>query len=138
MKPNDQVYRWMTPSPLVVSRDATVATAFDLMEQHAIRHLPVLDRGDLVGMVSATDLAFVKRFADPEATLVSEAMSTPPYVAHPSTPLDEVAGAMARQRLGSAIIVESGNVVGVFTAVDALRAIAGDRDGRPEDAATIA
>jgi acetoin utilization protein AcuB len=122
----------MTPSPIVISRDATVAAADDLMHRHAIRHLPVMDRGDVVGIVSASDVAFVKRFVEPEKVLVADAMSSPPYVAHPSTSLAEVADEMARNKYGSAVIVDRGNVVGVFTAIDGLRAIAEDR-GRPSD-----
>lgn len=133
MKPGDPVYRWMTPSPFVIARDATVALADDLMHRHGIRHLPVMDSGSLVGIVSASDIAFVKRFADPAQTGVDKAMSSPPYVTHPSTPLADVAAEMAAHRYGAAIIVERGNVVGVFTAVDALRAI-GEERGRSREA----
>lgn len=59
-------------------------------------------------------------------------MAKDPYFALPSTPLAEVADEMAKRRIGAAVVIDSGNVVGVFTAVDALRALAEDR-GRPAE-----
>ena len=62
------VYSYMTPSPLTIGRDQTLATAHDLMRKHDIRHLPVLDGGVLVGIVTDRDLHLVESLAgtDPE------------------------------------------------------------------------
>ena len=44
-------------SPLVtVSRSADIHAAADLMKEHSIRRLPVIDDGDLLGIVTTTDL----------------------------------------------------------------------------------
>ena len=50
-------------------------------------------------------------------------MSRPTYSVGPETPLAKVAASMVRHRFGSAVIVERGRVVGMFTTVDALRAL---------------
>src|SRR5262249_44167840 len=47
----------MSPNPVTVSPEMSVAEVWDLMREHAIRHIPVLDRGALVGMLSDRDLA---------------------------------------------------------------------------------
>ena len=47
----------MTPNPATVSPQTSVAEVWDLMRQHAVRHMPIVDRGVLVGMVSDRDLA---------------------------------------------------------------------------------
>lgn len=130
MKPGAQVYRYMTPCPHTISRDATLAQARERMKTFRIRHLPVLDEGDLVGMVSERDLALAERFGDPKRMKVEDAMTVDPFVTVPSATLAEVADAMAQRKLGAAVIIDRGNVVGVFTAVDALRAIAEDRGRR--------
>jgi acetoin utilization protein AcuB len=44
------------------------------------------------------------------------------YAVAPTTPLEEVVGAMADNRYGSALVIDRGKLVGVFTTVDALRA----------------
>jgi CBS domain-containing protein len=57
MRPDDQVYRWMTPCPQTIARSATMASARALMRKYDIRHLPVLDSGEIVGIVSERDLS---------------------------------------------------------------------------------
>lgn len=132
VKHDDQVYRWMTPCPRTVGRDATIARAHAEMHELGIRHLPVLDEGHLVGVLSESDLAFAERFVDAGRVLVGEIMTPDPYVVVPYAPLAEVAEVMASRRLGSAIVVDKGNVIGVFTTTDALRALAeGHRDRSP-------
>lgn len=130
VKPHDQVYRWMTPSPQTVERDATVAEARALMRRFDIRHLPVLDAGSLVGIVSERDLSFAERFVDPRKVTVGEVMTPDPYVVVPYEPLEDVAGEMAKHKFGAAIVVDKGSVVGVFTAIDGLRALAENRGYR--------
>jgi acetoin utilization protein AcuB len=46
------------------------------------------------------------------------------YVAAPSTPLAEVARVMAENKYGSAVVMDRAKIVGVFTTVDALNALA--------------
>lgn len=124
MKPDDQVYRWMTPCPQTIEREATMAEARAQMRKLGIRHLPVLDHGQLVGVISEGDLSFAERFVDARGTAVGDVMTKEPYMAVPYAPLADVAEAMARNKYGTAIVIDRGNVVGVFTATDALRAIA--------------
>jgi CBS domain-containing protein len=130
MKPDDQVYRWMTPCPHTVARTATMASARAVMRTYDIRHLPVLDEGALVGIVSERDLSFAERFVDPNAMTVGDVMTPDPYVVVPFEPLANVAEEMARHKYGAAIVVGKGSVIGVFSAIDALRALAEDRGYR--------
>jgi acetoin utilization protein AcuB len=46
------------------------------------------------------------------------------YTASMDAPLQTVAAEMARLKVGSAVVVDGDDVVGVFTAVDGLRALA--------------
>ena len=117
----------MTVSPVVIGIGDTIADAHRLMRERGIRHLPVLDAGRLVGVVSQRDLYLAESLAgvDPATDTVREAMSGEPYAVPPGAPLEEVAATMAERRLGSAIVVDRGAVIGVFTTVDALRALAG-------------
>lgn len=116
----------MTVSPVVVGIGDTLADAHRLMRARGIRHLPVLDAGRLVGVLSQRDLYLAEslRGVDPETDTVREAMSGDPYTVPPGAPLEEVAAAMAERKVGSAIVVDRGAVIGVFTTVDALRALA--------------
>jgi acetoin utilization protein AcuB len=123
--PRHTVQRYMTTAPLTVESRSTLAAAHQLMREHHIRHLPVVDDGQLVGVVSLRDLYLLEtlRGVDAATETVREAMAAEPYTTTPDAPLDEVARAMADHKYGSAIVMERGRVVGVFTTVDALRAL---------------
>ncbi len=55
----------MSAEPVCVSPDQSVDECMTLMTQHRIRHLPVLDDGNLIGVVSIGDLV-KSRIADQE------------------------------------------------------------------------
>ena len=48
---------WMTHNPTTIEADAELMEALDLMLTRGFRHLPVTDRGELVGIVSLRDLS---------------------------------------------------------------------------------
>ncbi len=119
------IRRFMTPSPHTVSAGHTLADAHHAMRERGIRHLPVLEDGRLVGVVSQRDLYLLEtlRGVDVSRERVEEAMSDAPYVVPPDASLLEVADAMARSKHGSALVVEQSVVIGIFTSTDALRAL---------------
>ncbi|APR88120.1 CBS domain protein [Minicystis rosea] len=125
-KPVPHVDRYMTSSPFTVGREQPLIQAHLLMREHGIRHLPVLHGGKLVGMVSDRDLHIIEtlRDVDPEKVLIEEAMVSDVYTVAPKAPLDEVVREMAAHKYGSAVVVDHGKVVGVFTTVDAMQAFA--------------
>lgn len=119
------VERFMSPAPVTIAPERTLAEAHRLMRERGIRHLPVVDGGRLVGLLSQRDLYLLETLSsvDPASETVGEAMSADPYAIAPGTPLAAVAETMAERRIGSAVVVDRGAVVGLFTTVDALRAL---------------
>lgn len=124
-KPIPQIQKYMTVTPHSIGGEQTLATASKMMREHEVRHLPVLHGGKLLGVLTDRDLKFVETFrdVDPMTLTVQEAMTESPYTVHPETPLDEVATTMASKKYGSAIVVQNNKVVGIFTTVDACRAL---------------
>lgn len=116
---------FMTPAPHTISTRQTLAEAHQAMRDRGVRHLPVVEEGKLVGVVSQRDLYLLEtlRGVDVGRELVEEAMSDEPYVVAPDSSLEEVAEAMANRKHGSALVVENATVVGIFTSTDALRAL---------------
>ncbi len=51
-----QVHLWMTREPMTIGPDASTTEALDTMLEQGFRHLPVVENGSLVGMVSMRDL----------------------------------------------------------------------------------
>ena len=128
------IREYMTPAPHTIGVEQTLAVASELMHKYKIRHLPVLRGGRVVGILSERDIVLVAGLpsVDPAQVAVEDAMSEQVYSVGAETPLDEVAATMAANRYGAALVVgERDHVIGVFTTVDALHALA---DGAPTKA----
>lgn len=131
-KANPTIQKYMTAMPLTVRPDLPLSAADKLMHDHGIRHLPVLAGGQLVGLVSQRDVRLIETLkdVDPKVVTVEEAMSQDIYEIKPDTTLEEVATNMAEHKYGSAVVVDHGKVVGIFTTVDAMKALVDVLHGR--------
>lgn len=119
-KPIPTIQKYMTVTPHSIGAEQTLSEAHKRLREFKVRHLPVLQGGKLVGLLSERDLHLVEtlRDVDAETMPVEEAMSTNVYAVPPDTALDEVVDEMARQKYGSAVVMQNGHVVGIFTTVD--------------------
>ncbi len=117
----------MTPFPHFVEAKEPVTTAETLMTEHEIRHLPVLDGGKVVGIITERDL---KRLVHPSLPLADKArirardvMHREVYITDIHTPLDRVLDQMIERRLGSCVVLRHEKLVGIFSTVDACRVL---------------
>ena len=117
----------MTPQPLTIRRGEPLSTAREMMRTHRCRNLPVLEHGELVGVMTERDLYLLERLggANVDSAEANDAMITDAYAVPPDAPLSEVARQMATERYGCAVVIERGRVIGIFTTTDALRVLAG-------------
>jgi acetoin utilization protein AcuB len=115
----------MTAFPYSVASTAPVSEATEFMRKENIRHLPVTDNGNLVGIISDRDikLALGPDFAypDPRTLTVREAMIRDSYSVDLEEGLDTVLTYMAEHHIGSAVVTRHGKLAGVFTSQDACR-----------------
>lgn len=120
------VRKYMTTNPITFKPEMKLSEAQGVMKEKGIRHLPVCEGERVVGMVSDGDLYRATALTGADATKVSlrDVMVSKPYTVSPDAPVDEVVGEMANHKYGSAVVVDNGHVVGVFTATDALGAFA--------------
>jgi acetoin utilization protein AcuB len=117
--------RYMTRQPWTLPPNASLGDAHQLMRAHAIRHLPVVANGHVIGVVSERDLLRLQAFVEWGSTTVREAASEPPYTALAEDAADDVLRTMSEQKYGCVVIVKSsGEVEGIFTATDACLALA--------------
>jgi acetoin utilization protein AcuB len=119
--------QYMTQQPWTIRKDAKMSQAHELMRSHRIRHLPVVEAGKLVGIVSDRDLHLVETLldSDPDEVTVEEAMTEEVYAVGPGDPIDAVAERMAANKYGCAIVANRrGLVEGIFTTVDAMQVLA--------------
>ncbi len=110
----------MTPAPETIGAEQSIDEANRRMRRAQVRHLPVLSGAQLVGLLSDRDARLVESVAKGEHVLVGDVMTPEPFVVHTDEDLKDVVAAMAARKLGSAIVVEAGKVVGIFTTTDAL------------------
>ena len=122
---NPTIGDFMTKLPATVDAELQVLDALDRMYVDNVRHLPVVDaEGKLVGLLSSRDIAqLASEGSDLEKTLVSDTMSRAPYSCAADTPLNDVAFQMEDKKLGSTVVTENGKPVGIFTTIDALKAV---------------
>lgn len=122
----------MTPSVHTIGVGRTLADAHRLMREYQIRHLPVLEGGKLVGIVTERDLHLIETLkgVDQRDVSVEEAMSQEVYSVEPDTELAEVARTMAERRYGCTVVARGADVMGIFTTIDALRVLADTLAGR--------
>ena len=117
---------YMTRQAHTVGFEVDCETAQALMKEHACRHLPVLESGKLVGILSERDFILAAQGnADWGKTPVGDVANDNVYTVAPQTPLSEVAQRMSETRYGCAVIKGDGQeVLGIFTTTDACRALA--------------
>jgi acetoin utilization protein AcuB len=125
------IAKYMSAGPHTIGREQSLAAAKQLMHKSHVRHLPVLHGGKLVGVISERELDVIGALPGSTQLSVEDAMVPDVYVTSEDAELATVVADMARLKLGSAIVVKGDDVVGVFTAVDGLRALAELLRSRP-------
>jgi acetoin utilization protein AcuB len=118
------ISQFMTSGPFTIGREQSLAAARQLMHKSHVRHLPVLHGGKLVGVISERELHVIEALPGSKQLSVEDAMVPDIFLTSEDASLEAVAADMARLKVGSAVVVKDDIVVGVFTAVDGLRALA--------------
>ena len=115
----------MTSFPYFVEIQDTAAKMERMMDKHRIRHLPVQERGKVIGIVSERDLHhYVKRDAseaEKNSIQARNIMVRDPYIVAFRAPLNEVVFEMAKRRIGSVIVQRQGKLAGILSAIDVCR-----------------
>lgn len=118
----------MTERPTTIAPGTTAATAARLLEDLDIRHLPVVEGGELVGMISDRDLRGALAASDggpvsPSAPVVN-LMNSNVIRALADDELSDVAELMIDHRIGAVPIVDArGMLVGIVSYIDVLRSL---------------
>lgn len=108
-----------------VSESDTVADAVALMREEASRCVVVLRGSEPVGALTPLDaLALVSADGDPDETTVGTVMSGTVPTVDPGAPVVEAARVMADADVGSVLVEDAGEVLGVVSERDVVRATA--------------
>jgi CBS domain-containing protein len=123
-----RVSELMSRDPLTLELNDHLDVARTLMLSCRIRHLPVTRLGQLCGILSARDLAAVACLAD---TSAHQVMHSPVETLGPRDPVAAAAARMLRYGFSSLPVVDGGQLVGIVTSTDLVRAACDLLDGEP-------
>lgn len=134
-----RVAELMTTKVFTVEPHDLIDRVFFLIHYEKIRHLPVVEKGKLVGIVSDRDLykalgpksnsnAIEANKDNSQLHVVSQRvahiMHRGVYSVTPETMASEAASLMAEHRIGALPVVEKDKLVGILSATDILRIFA--------------
>jgi acetoin utilization protein AcuB len=112
------IQNFMTVHPHTIGEEQKVPMALKMMREYGVRHLPVLRGGKLVGIISDRDIRIAEKLyaSRVEDIPLSDVIQGEPTRVLPTDSIKVVSATMAKD--------DSGKLVGIFTEVDAFRALA--------------
>ena len=115
------VREFMTSMPHSIGKDLPISKAREMMSKYLCHHLPVLEGGRLVGILSNRDLQQMARVSASEDLSVEDVMTEDPVFVEPTEDVFQVAMLMHQKKIGSVIVsATTDSKWGIFTATDAL------------------
>jgi len=106
----------MTKEPITLERTDTLARAYLKMKEGGFRRIPVVQEGEVIGIVSEYDL---RPYLDSrDSILVGSAMTPNPVTVSPSATLEHAVVLLKKNEIGALPVVDRGNLIGIITASD--------------------
>jgi CBS domain-containing protein len=127
----------MTKAPQVIDADRSVGAVLSLFREHGVSHVPVVDEGKLVGVISIHDVieqVFQPRQRQTMGEIVGEKvpilsipakgiMAHPVITVQPGTSLKEAEKRMYDHDISCLVVLSKGKLVGIVTKLDFLEPI---------------
>ncbi len=117
---------------VTVGPKTTLPQAMRLAAERRVRHLPVVEDGELIGIVSDRDLK--QAMASPATSLgvhelnyllnrlaVAEIMTRAVITTSPTAPVEDAARLMLQEKISALPVLEEGRLVGIVTETDLLQ-----------------
>jgi acetoin utilization protein AcuB len=112
----------MSTELITVSPSDAMTTVLDLFKKRRIHHLPVVDNGKLVGLITTADLLWLnKNFSEYEVLKVSDIMTTKLATLEPTDKIGSAAELFLLNRFHAIPVVSEGILIGLVTSFDVLK-----------------
>lgn len=127
----------MSDGVLTLEATATIADVIELVAEHEVRHVPLVDDGKLIGVLSERDLRMIdgliavgigqpQREENVLSSPATGLLGGRPITCSPDTQVDDVIDLLLRERIGAVVVVdEEQHPVGMVSTVDILAAARG-------------
>jgi len=123
------VREWMSADPVTVLPTTHVSEAYQLMQERHIRRLPVVEGGNLIGIVTLGDLRSKGADADTDEVKrlrVDSVVHLNPITVTPDTPLRDAAKLMIKHKISGLPVMTAIGLAGIITESDIFRALVAD------------
>ncbi len=122
----------MTPKPHTVKKNDSLKKAQDMMVKHSIRHLPVAEGSELLGIITESDIrgAFINqgrsrdsgnlKILNPAKMKVTDYMTRNPMVVVPETHIEDAALMIYKNKIGALPVIKRNKLVGIISILDIL------------------
>ena len=128
------VRQYMTTEPQTLNVSQSLLEAVLLLRQSSLKHIPIVEDGHLVGILTDRDVELAAPYRlTPlteeeynrvfESTPVGKVMTKNPLSISPDAPLQEAVDLLNEKRLGCLPVMEEGKLVGIITVTDMLRVL---------------
>jgi hypothetical protein len=132
MKHRVPVSQIMTKEVVTLTTKNNLSDAESLFREHGVRHLPVVNGNQLVGILSYSDLLKISfsELSDDEKRIdtavfdmytIEQVMAKNPVSVSPDKTIREVTELLAEQSFHSVPVTENGELKGVVTTTDLLK-----------------
>ena len=111
---------------ITVTPEASLATILHLLNRKGVRHLLVVEYGQLVGIISDRDVKSVLALSSGLEGLdhyrtAGQIMTRDPITITPASPVEYAARLMISARIGALPVVQYTRLIGIVTETDLLR-----------------
>ena len=132
MKRREPISHIMTKNVATVQVSDDLHDVIDLVKKNHIRHVPVLEGHDVVGIISSTDinrLTFSSLFENQEGAdeailemlSISQVMTQKPRTVEAALSIREVAEILASEEYHALPVIENGQLAGIVTTTDVIK-----------------
>jgi CBS domain-containing protein len=130
-----QLLEGKTPGVFTVNAEDPVRTAIQLMADHFVGALPVMQGGRLAGIVSERDYARKVLLMGRKSTetTVGTIMSAPVIHVGPQNTVNDCMQLMTDKRIRHLPVVENGQLIGVISIGDCVKAVIDEQKHEIED-----
>jgi acetoin utilization protein AcuB len=115
-----QVKNQMSRKVVTIPPHTSILRAMEVMRENSIRHLPVVDGADFVGLVTEGGLRQASLLSLVDKVSIEDVMIKTPFTISPEASIEEAANLVHRHKIGGLPVVKGKRLVGILTVVDIL------------------
>lgn len=117
-----KIKNWITRGPKVISPDSTIFEAVEMMQKFSIRHIPVMENDELIGLITESALRQALLRKDEKLEKIRDIMIRNPITIDYSSSIDHAARLINEYRVGGLPVLEKRKLAGIFTTTDLVNA----------------